>query len=325
VDDPELEAFLSEPHPRVPASELSVPVSEEERSSGALSAATLQHVAETLEAHGVVVLRQAWQADKALVDALVSTIHANYEACGLALREREIDPEEESYAFKQIIHRSMGRFDMQMDEGVAPSPLLASLAEKVFGAWHCRLLERLLGPDYRINFTAALYAAAGCADQEPHADGGHLFHSTHGTSVQAPMHALQLFLPMCEMDAERGPTEFWPGSHLVANTRFADMMPSLVLEASPGDAIVFDFRVVHRGTANRKGRGQWRPILYQTVTRSWFADDFNFPSQSLLAKKKNKQQQQQQQQQADAQWVEGGSPGARTGFVQTKPEDGGGA
>lgn len=310
----------------MPVSELSISISEEEQATGSLSAGTLRQLAETLEAHGVVVLRQAWQADKALVDALVSAVHANYEACGLALRERELDPEEDSYGFKQIIHRSRGRFDMQMDEGVAPAPLLASLADKVFGTWHSQLLEWLLGPDYRINFTAALYAAAGCADQEPHADGGHLFHSTHGTRVHSPVHALQLFLPLCDMDAERGPTEFWPGSHLVANTRFADMMPSLVLEATPGDAILFDFRVVHRGTANRNANRLWRPILYQTVTRGWFTDDFNFPAQSLLSRRSKSKQPPSSPAapSADttdvASWVEGGSPGARTGFVQAEPE-----
>lgn len=269
-EDAELEAFLSEPHPRIPVEDLSVIVGDSERNAAQLEAVTLQRVSEVLAEHGVVVLRQVWKSDAAVVDALVSIIHANYEACSTLLREREIDPDEDSYGFKQIIHRSHGRFDMQMGESVAPVPLLDSLADAVFGDWHRQVLEKLLGADYRVNFIAALYAAAGCADQEPHADGGHLFHSTHGTEVHTPVHALQVFMPMCDMDAERGPTEFWPGSHLVGNTRFADMMPSLVLEAKPGDAILFDFRVVHRGTANKNRKGLWRPILYQTCSRSWF-------------------------------------------------------
>ena len=51
------------------------------------------------------------------------------------------------------------------------------------------------------------------------------------------------------------------------------------MHASPGDAIVFDYRVMHRGRAN-KGEA-WRPILYETFSRRWFVDDYNFPEISL--------------------------------------------
>jgi hypothetical protein len=112
-----------------------------------------------------------------------------------------------------------------------------------------------------VQFTAALLARTGCATQDPHADGVHPHEQATLTDDDAgvadpllPPHAVQLFLPLCEMSTETGPTEFWPTSHVAAHRPFASLLPPLVLEARPGDAIAFDFRVVHRGTANRCGR-----------------------------------------------------------------------
>ena len=282
-EDEALEAFFSVPHPRVPPSDLSVLVSAEERTYGQLSEATLQTAAQILEEYGVVRVQQVWTAEPSLVESLVGTLHANYEACVAALEARG-QTAGDSFGYREIIHRSQGRYDMSMDAGVALRPLATELAETVLGVdalsrrsssvgsgWRQQLLSHLLGADFRVNFTAALYASRGCADQEPHADG----------PIDDSLYALQLFLPLCEMGVERGPTEFWPGSHHAANTRFADMMPSLPLEGAPGDAILFDFRVVHRGTANRSPLG-WRPILYQTCSRAWFTDTFNFPPQSVV-------------------------------------------
>jgi hypothetical protein len=98
------------------------------------------------------------------------------------------------------------------------------------------------------------------------------------------------------------------------------------MESSPGDAIIFDFRVLHRGTANRSG--QWRPVLYKTCSRSWFTDDFNFPDYSLFETTQNQGSsgksddsdaasdalEQQDTLNGAAAWVNGG-PGRRAGFL----------
>ena len=89
---------------------------------------------------------------------------------------------------------------------------------------------------------------------------------------------------------------------LRGNARFARELPSLGLECAPGDAIVFDFRVLHRGMANTSGK--WRPVLYQTVSRAWWTDDFNFPEESIDDAEANA-----------ADYQEGG-PGTRAGFIR---------
>ena len=311
-EDSALEDFLSEPHPRVSAHDVSVVVSEAEKRSGELGDATLDAVALKFAEYGVVRLCGAWDAQPTLVNQVVASLDSNYEACMSLLTAQTGLTADDSFGYRQMVHRSSGRYDMLLEEGVAPRPLPRELRHAVLGAddratsvddatgditskgagaegaqWRRQVLRRLLGVDYKVEFTAALLARNGCALQDPHADGAHPRETASASTSDGasaplllPPHALQLFLPLCEMDVAAGPTEFWPTSHRPEFAPFASLLPSLPLEATPGDAILFDFRVVHRGTVNVAR--QWRPILYQSCTTSWFQDDFNFPAASLL-------------------------------------------
>lgn len=284
-DDAALESFLSEPHPRISASEVSVIISDMERCSGVLNEKTLRDAEERFAQFGLVCLRGAWDAEPSSVQSLNCDLHDNFEACLDLVRARSGAKPDDSFGYRQIVHRSMGRYDMLLDNAVAPKPLSPASIARVFGegsernGWRWQMLSSLLGDDCRVEFTAALLAKSGCAEQDPHADGAHPDEDPRSGSL-LPAHALQLFLPLCDMRQETGPTEFWPTSHLPAHAPFTSLLPSLPLEATPGDAIFFDFRVMHRGMANRSGK--WRPILYNTCVRAGFVDDFNFPTRSLL-------------------------------------------
>ena len=48
-------------------------------------------------------------------------------------------------------------------------------------------------------------------------------------------------------------------------------------DAAPGDALVADWRLKHRGLANRTRED--RPLLYLTYARPWFVDKYNFSSE----------------------------------------------
>ena len=301
-DDAALEEFLSEPHPRITAEDVSVSVSAAERGSGTLNDATLDELQRKFSEYGVVRLCGAWGAQPALVDDLVSALDSNYEECVALLTARTGLTADDSFGYRQIVHRSSGRYDLLLEEDVAPRPLSRELRDAVLGTdgaanasatkvdeeeqgdqsqWRRQVLARLLGDDFKVEFTAALLARKGCAVQDPHADGAHPREvDADAGAPSLPPHAVQLFLPLCDMDASAGPTEFWPTSQRREFAPFASLLPPLTLEARAGDAIFFDFRVVHRGTANTARR--WRPILYQTCTTAWFIDDFNFPASSLL-------------------------------------------
>jgi len=314
------EAFIAQQEP-VTLEALTVDVSASERATGRLEPATLARAAGVLEAHGVVKLHGAWAAEPPLVEPIVDAIHDHYASLMNQVAAKGFS-QDDAFGFNQIVHRSLGRYDMSLKGLVAFSRrhldtgIPAGLNEESAGVQLMRVLlasplwiqflSHVLGPDYKTTITAALLARPGCAEQAPHCDGGHLFHSTHGfdlpsgsvsvlgsgsepgdtgnavakTAAHVPAHALQLFLPMCDTPLVRGPTEFWPGSHLGKNAARAHLMPHrVVLEADAGDAVVFDFRVRHRGLANRSE--EWRPILYQTCSRGWFTDDFNFPDSNL--------------------------------------------
>lgn len=312
---------MEEPLPPGPSlEELSVVVSTEEQCASRLSEDTLRDVVRTLDTHGVVRLQRAWAADSEIVDPVAQALHANYESLAAKLAAKGITANE-SFAYQQIIHRSLGRYDMSLEEHMnlgttipasddeeAAESIGIQIIQFLLAApiWK-QILTAVIGADYKINFTAALHARPGALEQKPHMDGGHLFHSTHGSMYQAPLHALQMFLPMCVTPVDRGPTEFWPGTHLAstgASPAMAPLLPSVAMECTPGDAIIFDFRVMHRGMANRSSK--WRPVLYQTCSRNWFTDDFNFPELSIDAAEDD----------GKVPVHESGGPGRRSGFVR---------
>ncbi len=170
-------------------------------------------------------------------------------------------------------------------------------------------------------------------DQPWHQDGEPLFPELPGDQsavLQAslPPYALNVFLPLEDGDGsiEKGPTEFLPGSHkwtdpherLESIVEAADVederkeepddsdSPGASDEESnhdynaiiapvlkQGDALIYDYRVCHRGTANlfgRLGRKEEkkgakddqsdvvgsRRIIYLMYARPWFTDHVNF-------------------------------------------------
>ena len=78
-----------------------------------------------------------------------------------------------------------------------------------------------------------------------------------------------------------GKTEFFVGSHRKECRYDPGGKPSARFDGlAAGSAIVFDYRVLHRGLANRSGAA--RPLLYFTYGRAWFRDATNYPSLSLF-------------------------------------------
>jgi ectoine hydroxylase-related dioxygenase (phytanoyl-CoA dioxygenase family) len=72
------------------------------------------------------------------------------------------------------------------------------------------------------------------------------------------------------MTHDKGPTEFGPGSHIDFDIKAASTTP--VIKA--GQALLFDYRVKHRGLGNRST--EERPLLYITYARPFWVDVYNF-------------------------------------------------
>ena len=90
-------------------------------------------------------------------------------------------------------------------------------------------------------------------------------------------------VPLVNVTALNGPTEFITGSHVNIHEHGwweADEQlshpktPILALPASEGSVVLFDIRLRHRGSANRSPKS--RAILYLGYVHRWFRDTVNF-------------------------------------------------
>jgi ectoine hydroxylase-related dioxygenase (phytanoyl-CoA dioxygenase family) len=139
------------------------------------------------------------------------------------------------------------------------------------------------GPEgVRVEGTGCVTALPGAPDQFWHRDG--------------PERGMfNVFVPLVQVNAVNGPTEFQPGTHTYAEEEeveggeggnsvdVSDEEASWVApHLRPGDLCVFDYRVQHRGQANQSGAA--RPIAYVTyaVSCEVQSDDHNFPSDAWL-------------------------------------------
>ena len=172
--------------------------------------------------------------------------------------------------------------------------------------------------EYYICNLSLLVATPGCPTQSWHADGGHTSLTTH-----EKCHVFNVFIPLVDVPLTLGPTEIRPGTHF--HTRnLAPMMlaakarKTLRAPVTPqlrrGDALLFDYRILHRGRANVSDEvgasasgldmttsndedrdvdrfdgdgvedcGRYRPVLVMTFARRWFVDVCNFPKRSIFA------------------------------------------
>ena len=185
-----------------------------------LSDMSVSVAASILNREGVVLLKNALPLE--VVDEAAEAVAGSFDRCQASLKDRGLrlrDP----FAFAEIAHRSKLRFDMQLADAAPalPDALMRS------PPWR-PLLEKVLGDDCTDLFQGAVISEPGAADQQPHMDGGHLYQTTHGyEQAQNPCHCLNVFVPLVDVTAELGPTEFWPGSHVLsqAGGAFAGALP----------------------------------------------------------------------------------------------------
>lgn len=153
----------------------------------------------------------------------------------------------------------------------------------------------------------------GCVDQTIHADTAHLF------DVQLPPHYINLFLPVSssldfhtrqgELEGYSiGQTAFVIGSHelkvsaeIMAKQNESELLTRLIRpQLQPGDALLFDCRILHFGLANQyvsssgkeeaeqvQNQQQWRPLLYVNYHRDWFEDPKNWDNRRSVFDNKN--------------------------------------
>ncbi|CAH0377009.1 unnamed protein product [Pelagomonas calceolata] len=178
---------------------------------------------------------------------------------------------------KEIVSRQALRFDLV--RGIADTEPFSALAKG--GPW-CSTVRQALGVDMKLIKSGCVVAMPGCPRQPVHPDGKHLFDE----GDHLPPHCITVFVPLVDMSGDLGPTEFYPGTHRrdcppqeYRACETGDCEGVAFTSAKAGDAVMFDYRVLHRGGANSSTRQ--RPLLYFTYARSWFTDATNYSAVSL--------------------------------------------
>jgi ectoine hydroxylase-related dioxygenase (phytanoyl-CoA dioxygenase family) len=160
------------------------------------------------------------------------------------------------------------------------------------GRWPWQdIVDNIFDHKSRLLFNGLLMTQPGAAEQEWHADGEHLF---PGSGLLNKPHCINVLVPLVEMTAEKGATQFCKGSHTLTEKageaivwqdvdhkeRIGVTEEPLQPEYDVGDVLLFDYRLLHRAVSNPTEHG--RPVLYFTHAKQWFSDAHNFPTERSL-------------------------------------------
>ncbi len=141
------------------------------------------------------------------------------------------------------------------------------------------VLDRLLGEGYKVSSFTIVVSHPGSDEQHVHRDHSHLF-EREDVGRDLPPHAINVAIPLVDIDLEVGSTAFWPGSHRWQTDRPCTDEERVVPTLRRGDCMMIDYRTMHGGMPNRSTRP--RPILYVVYARQWFFDEKNFTNRNPL-------------------------------------------
>jgi hypothetical protein len=235
-------------------------------------AARLDDVAsakEMLAANGVVVCERALPCDL-LVDCCCA-FQKNRMILDEQLKLRGVE-EGSEFCFNEVCRRGANREDIRwgLSGGHFEHPLLHAEAP-----W-LPIIEAALG--------SATELFRGVVDNRSGSDYQRWHHDGDGACVVGTL--LTVFVPLVDVPREQGPTQFILESHKwsAQDVNHIDMgaLPSLSPELSLGSVVIFDYKLMHRGTPNTSVGGPGRPVLYIVYAQPPHADTANFPEDCPL-------------------------------------------
>ena len=239
-----------------------VAVSASEADGRELAPATEAAARAALEEHGCILLRGAFPP------ATIKAMHREYVSQlgprDLAAMETEVKKPPPN----RFLAVGPARFDttLRMTGAFGRTEVFANDLLLKF-------LRPLLGKDMRLNSFTAVTSYPGAPEQQPHRDHDHLYPQP-GVGANLPIYAVNVAVPLIDVDLTTGPTGVWLGSHRSGRSvavRSKDMTASPLRR---GDCMVLDYRTLHAGLSNRSALT--RPIVYMVYGRRWFFDDVNY-------------------------------------------------
>jgi ectoine hydroxylase-related dioxygenase (phytanoyl-CoA dioxygenase family) len=147
-----------------------------------------------------------------------------------------------------------------------------------------------LSPDIAFRqYWGAIPALAGSKETYLHRDIFPILKTTEGVNMgeydaMLPPYYFTVLMPLVQITKENGSTQVVKGSHrkLILKESDAEIYAPLL---SPGDMLIFDGRVLHRGSANVSN--EERLVAYLTYVADWYHDrtftinDYLFPELSV--------------------------------------------
>ena len=143
-------------------------------------------------------------------------------------------------------------------------------------------LSPLLGDELmRLGGVTAVASFPGAEMQHIHRDHQQLFHEFSQIGPALPLYAVNVSIPLIDIDSVTGPTGIWPGSHRWPEQQEATRRwHGQHCPSSAAIAVLMDYRTMHTGMPNNSQTV--RPILYLVYTREWFFDDNNHRGRAPL-------------------------------------------
>ncbi len=198
---------------------------------------------------------------------------------------------EENVAFQydEVASRCFGRLDIRYGMDQPPFSNDEVIANKVI----LPIIHSLLGKSARLVYTGLILSFPNSANQPWHQDGTALFDEDDGftSNMHLPPYALNVFVPLDDVDEKIGPTEFILGSHYGNVAKKIIQEPPNNQDVSAigpllniGDVLIYDYRVCHRGTSNLSLE-KTRPMIYLMYARPWFYEHLNFGKEKLFGGK----------------------------------------
>ncbi|MBS0383734.1 MAG: phytanoyl-CoA dioxygenase family protein [Proteobacteria bacterium] len=237
-----------------------VSISDFERNASALSPSTLQAAQAALHENGCVLLRGVFP------QAGIDYLRESYES-DWGRDETEMAIAAKRPAPNPVLRVGEKRYEVLVKlSGAFANPML--FANPLLHPF----LASELGSDMRISGVTAVASYPGAELQRIHSDNAYLFEQDE-VSTNLPTYAINVAIPLIDVDQSIGPTAVCLGSHRWPEKRPVAPEQLVSVDIRRGDCLLIDYRTKHSGMPNRSTVA--RPILYIVYARNWFFDEVN--------------------------------------------------
>ena len=245
-----------------------VAVPPDEAARGVFSVETESAGLAAFNEHGCVLLRGAFPA--ATVEAMYDDFAAQFGQLDWVGMQRE----SEKPPPNRFLRVGGARYDitLRMNGAFGRPDVFANPALLKF-------LGPLLGEQIQLANCTVVVAHPGASQQHTHRDHDHIFFNP-GVGPGLPVYAINVAVPLIDVDRRMGPTGVWLGSHRLAQGATVENDTLTIAELKRGDLMLLDYRTLHAGLPN--GSRQARPIVYMVYARPWFFDQTNHVSRIPL-------------------------------------------